>query len=174
LSLMIALVAVAVGSAQAGERWTRALIPGDYAVVSPVDQPPVFVGRFAELPAVQHVSPVSFVRTQSRGTPIQLASVEPEVFAPGFEYVEGSATQTLQALAAGGAVVVPRRLAADRGLHPGTELEVDTEAGPQRLRVAAVVTTAFPSPSGTGSAIISRADGERLFGNRTFRILNLA
>jgi putative ABC transport system permease protein len=173
LSLMIALAAVAVGAAQAGEHRSRALLPGEYAIVSAVDQPPVFVDRFAALPGVQRASPVSFVQTLSAGTPIQLALVEPEVIGPGLQYQEGTAAQAREALGTGGAAIVPRRLAAERGLRLGDELAVEGGEGPARFRIAAIVASSFPAPDGGGSALISRADGERHFGTRTFRFLSL-
>jgi len=173
LSLLIALTAVAIGSAQAGERWTRSLMPGSYAVVSPVDQPPVFISRFETLPTVQHVSPVSFLQTTSRGSPIQLASIEPDVFAPGLEFVAGTPGSAAAALRAGGAAILPNRLAQERGLRLNDEMELTTASGPARLRVAGIVVTSFPSPDGAGSVLISRADGERLFDNRNFRVLSL-
>ncbi len=173
LSLMIALTAVAVGSAKTGERWTHALMPGAYAVVSPIDQPPIFVGRFTGIEGVTRASPVSFIQTLSRGAPIQLASVEPDVFAPGLDYVEGSAAEAARALSQGGAAIIPRTFSDERRLRIGDDLSVDTETGPELLRVVAVVANSFPSADGAGSVLISRGDGDSLFGNRSFRILNL-
>jgi putative ABC transport system permease protein len=119
------------------------------------------------------VSPVSFIQTLSRGAPIQIASVEPDVYAPGLDYVEGDAATAARTLDAGGATIIPRRLSAERGLHVGDTLQVDTAGGPVGLRVAAVVSNSFPSPDAAGSPLISRGDGDSLFGNRGFRVLTL-
>jgi putative ABC transport system permease protein len=174
LSLLVALTAVAAGSARSGERWARSLMPGDYAVVSPVDQPPELVGRFANLEGVAKASPVSFIQTLSAGQPIQLASVEPDVYAPRLDYVEGSPAQAVADMARGGSVILPRRLAVQRGLRVNDQLPIEGARGSASLRVAAVVANAFPSAGGAGSALISRVDGQRLFDNDSFRIISLA
>src|SRR5207248_802427 len=92
LSFLIALASIADGSSEAGVRWARSLMPGAFAIVSPVDQPLVFIPRFETLAGVSHASPVSFLQTISTGTPVQLAAVEPEVQLRGLEFVEGTPT----------------------------------------------------------------------------------
>src|SRR5205823_2847092 len=49
LSFLIALAAIADGSSEAGARWAHSLMPGAFSVVSPVDQPLIFIPRFETL-----------------------------------------------------------------------------------------------------------------------------
>jgi putative ABC transport system permease protein len=171
LSMLVGIIAVAVSSVQAGERWTQSLIPSDYVVVSPVDQPPVFIGEFSALPDVKYVSPVSFFPARSDRFLVQLASVQPEVFGPGLEIVEGNRDEAVRALQAGDAVFLARRLALARGLKLGDPLPLQTIDGPRNFRIAAIVAQSFPSADGSSTVLLNRTDGDRYFGQRGFRLL---
>lgn len=171
LSLLIAVTSVALSSARAGERWTRSLIPGDYVVVSPVDQPEVFIGEFRKLSRVRRASPVGFFPVQSGDSVLQVASIEPEVFVRGFEFLEGSAPEADAAMKAGGAVLIPQRLARERGLKLGDPLPLQTPGGRQPFRIVGVVAHSFPSPDGARTVLLGRGDAERLFDRRGFRLI---
>jgi putative ABC transport system permease protein len=170
LSLLVALAGVAASSVRAGDRWTRSLVPSAYVVVSPVDQPAVLAPQFTGQ-GIRYASPVLFFSAQSGNTLMPLASIEPDVFVRGLDFVEGSAERALPALQAGGAILVPRRLAERRGLTLDSTVELRTVAGPRPFHVAGVVAHSFPSSSGGQSVMVSRADAERLFGRAGFRIL---
>lgn len=171
LALLMGVTSLALSSVRAGERWTRALIPGEYVVVSPVDQPPAFIGEFAKLPGVRKASAVGFFSTQIGDSLVQVASIDPEVFFPGFDFVEGSPGDATAAMRAGAAVVIPRRLARERDLHVGQELLVQTGSGPQPFRIAGVVAHSFPSPDGARTLLVGSTDAERLFDRKTFRLI---
>ncbi|HEY3117770.1 MAG TPA: FtsX-like permease family protein [Chloroflexota bacterium] len=171
LSLLIALVSLTLSSIRAGERWTLSLVPGDYVVVAPVDQPTVFVAQFANLPGVQYASPVSFFSTEAGGSILQVAGIDPEKFTPGLDFVEGSADEALAGLQAGGSVIVPNRLARERGLATGGVLQLRTRAGLTPFRIAGVIAHSFPSADGASTLLISGADAERLFDVQNFRLL---
>lgn len=170
LSLLVALAGVAASSVRAGDQWTRSLVPSAYVVVSPVDQPAVLAPQFTGQ-GIRYASPVLFFSAQSGNFLMPLASIEPGVFVRGLDFVEGSAEPALRALEAGGAILVPRRLAERRGLKLGSTVELRTAAGPQPFKVEGVVAHSFPSASGGQSVMVSRADAERLFGRAGFRIL---
>jgi putative ABC transport system permease protein len=140
-------------------------------VVSPVDQPPVFIGEFASLPGVKFVSPVSFFPARSDRFLVQIASVQPEVFGPGLDVLEGNRDEAVRALQTGDVVFVSRRLATSRGIKLGDSLPLQTIDGVRNFRVAAIVAQSFPSADGASAILLNRTDGERYFGQRGFRLL---
>jgi putative ABC transport system permease protein len=171
LSLLVAVTSLALSSARAGERLVASLIPSEFVVVSPVEQPALFVDEFARLPDVTYASPVGFFAVQSGRTIVQAASVDPAVLGPRLQSIDGLSPDAVFAFQAGGAVLVPRRLAEARGLAVGTSLELQTADGPRPFRIAGVVEHSFPSADRTSTLLLSRADAERFFGQRGFRLL---
>src|SRR5439155_6047807 len=136
LSLLVGVASVTASSTQAGERWTLSLIPGDYVVVSPVDQPPVFIDEFARIGGVRYASPVSFFPARTDQLVLQVAAIEPSVYGPGLDIIEGDRSAALAALEGGSGVLVPRRLAEARGLRVGDALTFQTPDGPSPFLIA--------------------------------------
>ena len=62
---------------------------------------------------------VSFFPARSEEAVVQVAAVEPAVYGPGLDVIEGGRSAALAAVERGGSVLVPRRLAEARGLRLG-------------------------------------------------------
>ncbi|MBM2811077.1 MAG: putative rane protein, partial [Chloroflexi bacterium] len=171
VSLLIGLAAVVSSSTRAGERFTQSLIPSELVVVSPVDQPPVFVDQFRAIPGVQYASPVAFFPVQSGTRLMPIASVEPEVFGPAVEFIQGSRQSAIAAMESGRALLVPNAVAQARGLSVGDSIPLQTTTGPTPFQVSGIIAHGFPSADGGGTLLMSRADAERYFGQQSFRLL---
>ena len=170
LALLVGIASVATSTLQAGERWTQSLLPSEYVVVSPVEQPAVFVEQFTSLPDVAYASPVGFFTARSDETIFQIATIVPAVFGPGLD-VEGDREAAIAAFNRGGAVLVPRRLANARGLRDGDMVPLMTAQGTRAFKIAGIVARSFPSVDGNSTVLMNRADAVQWFGEDGFRLL---
>ncbi|MBM2812833.1 MAG: hypothetical protein HW416_3592, partial [Chloroflexi bacterium] len=171
VSLLIGLAAVVSSSTRAGERFTQSLIPSDLVVVSPVDQPPLFVDQFRAIPGVRYASPVSFFPVQTGSSLVPVAAIEPSIFGPTLDFVDGSRPSAIAAMESGRALLVPRGVARARGISVGDSIPLLTTTGSTPFQVSGIIAHGFPSPDGGGTLLMSHADAERYFGQQSFRLL---
>jgi putative ABC transport system permease protein len=120
---------------------------------------------------VRYASPVSFFPARSDRFLVQIAAIDPGVFGPSLEIVEGNREEAIRTLQAGDAVMVSRRLALARGVRLGDSLPLQTIEGVRPFLIAAILAQSFPSADGASTLLMSRPDGDRYFAQHGFRLL---
>lgn len=177
-TMMIALAAVvALGtvaeSARAGtDRRVASLLPGGHAIRTglPLDVE-AFRATFEGTPGVGVVSPVlelPVVRSTADGVEeAAIAGIDPNVFDDGGALIVSGASResALDALRAGGAVLVPESLAARAGLRVGGVIGLGSPGGVvHELRIAGLLSATLPARTPDGALLVSSADARDQFG----------
>jgi putative ABC transport system permease protein len=158
-SLVIGLaMVVALGwSAQAARTsafaWLADVIPGDELVSSirPVTEDEPALETLAAVPGVASVTRIASFDLAFRGMRIDAAAVVGADFlADGrLTFVAGDRATALTAIDAGGAAILPARLADRLGLHVGDRMRIHVDAVRQlELTVAGTVQRSLPGTSG--------------------------
>ena len=177
-AMMIALAAVvALGtvaeSARAGtERWVGSILPGGHAIRASLPlEVDTFRPTFEATTGVQVVSPIlelPAVRATDEGRiETAVAGIDPNVFQDTGALIISDAARAdaFAALRAGGAVLVPRSLAARDGIVVGDTLTLGLPgAEPSDFTVAGIVEYTLPARTSDGALLISSADARDRFG----------
>jgi putative ABC transport system permease protein len=177
-AMMIALAAVvALGtvaeSARAGtERRVASILPGGHAIRTgvPLDVE-AFRPTFDATDGVAAASPVlqlPVVRVDGETREeAEIAGIDPNVFQDeGALLISGAdRADAFFALRNGGAVLVPKSLAARAGIDPGDTVSLGLPgADAHDLTVAALVEYSLPARTADGALLVSAADARDLFG----------
>jgi putative ABC transport system permease protein len=109
--------------------------------------PPPVVAAVTAHPKVASTSGASFTMGAAlldggaRSSPIGIAAIDPATYftSSSFSYVEGGRATTIEALGAGGHVLVTRLLADHLHLHRGAAIDLQTAHGPKRFVVEGVI-----------------------------------
>jgi putative ABC transport system permease protein len=163
-SLVVGLaMVVALGwSAQAARAsafaWLQDVIPGDEVVSSirPVAADEGIRDALGALPGVARVTPIGTFDLAYRGYRLDAAAVVgADLLADGrLHTVSGDRAAALQALDAGGAVVLPTSIASRLGLVVGDTMSVLLAGGGHLdLRVAAIVERSIPATGGEAALV---------------------
>ncbi len=177
-AMMIALAAVvALGtvaeSARAGtERWVASILPGGHAIRAGIPlEIETFRPTIDATPGLQVASPVYEipVARADGGTQVEtaLAGIDPSVFQDqGALLVSGvDRADAFAALRQGGAVLVPRALAAQEDIEVGDSLALGAPGTePQDFIVAGLLDYTLPARTAEGALMISAADARDRFG----------
>jgi putative ABC transport system permease protein len=171
LAAVVTIGTVAESARATTTRWVDSILPGGYGIrlaapVSIEQYRPTFEAtsglRYAspivEFPAVERVGDVL--------TEAGMAGVDPAVFrATGsLIFTSGDRASAFDALAAGGAVLVPEPVATRDGLKVGSTLRLGIPglAGSE-FRVAGIVAYSIPSQTGEGDLLVSLSDATSRF-----------
>jgi putative ABC transport system permease protein len=115
-------------------------VAGDMVTGTSADMPEDVRGKIASIPGVKRIDALRFVRSTANDEPVLVVIREFGVYDElPLEIKEGEQDQIARDLLEG-QVVIGTVLARRAGLHQGDTLELSTEQGHKRLRVAGVVT----------------------------------
>jgi putative ABC transport system permease protein len=126
-------------------------------------EPPIPYARLREIveasPQFLGIEPASV----TRHTPFLIRSVRPEDLGPDDAF--GDDDEARRSFAEGGGLIVSMRLAASRGLAPGTQVTIPTEAGLRFLPVLAISDRHgfYPAPSERAYGVIAEGTMKRFF-----------
>jgi putative ABC transport system permease protein len=158
LAMVVALGTAAQDVRKIGSSWLAETIPGSEVLTSirPVAITDPIHGQLAAVAGVESVSPIGVFGVPYRGVRQEAAAiVGRDYLADGrliFVAGGGDRTAALNALDAGGTVIVPRSLADQIGIQVGDTLAFATGPAPTRLRVVGIV--AHSIPAGAQEAIL--------------------
>lgn len=152
--------------------WLRMTLPADLYVSAPSEVSSRVAGtldarvpeRIAAVPGVAEVSLGRRVVVESRQTPVEILTIHMASGSyAGFRFFAGDPAQIWRAYDTEDAVIISEPLAKHRGLRAGDELELLTDRGWRRLRIAGV----FQDYAATeGYVVMRRSLYERLWDDR--------
>ncbi len=171
LSLIVALGNGATSFSTAGQAWARSLFPGQFVVVSPVDQPQELLAEFQGLAGVEQVSAVSIFPLVWEGSYLTAAAVDPAHYFQAFQFQAGDRIQANREMRRGEGLLAPARLVQEQELGLGDTLTLRFGDRVTALNVAGVIEHSFPSPDNYGALIMPRQPAEERLGVRGFRFL---
>jgi putative ABC transport system permease protein len=153
LAMIVALGWSAQASRAAAFDWLRDVVPGDEVVTSirPVAPDEGVQDELAAVPGVARVSPIASFDVAFHGTRLDAAAVGgADLLADGrLTAVSGDRVAALNALDAGGSVILPAAVAGRFGLSVGDTMHIPVDAARALdLRVAAIVERSIPGTSG--------------------------
>ena len=148
LALTVGLGGVSAASYESISDWLgTALNPDLFVTASPTLTSrsflfPAYIGpTLRQIEGIEDVQSVRTPRVLFRGTPVLLVTVEVEKWAARARRkpVEGDEREMYRATAEGRAVILSQNLAAMKGLHAGSRIELPTPSGTLALPVAGIV-----------------------------------
>jgi putative ABC transport system permease protein len=174
-ALVVAVAGLTQGALGAGERWVDSLFVSDRLVVSPVHQSDDIRREIEKVAGVVSASPIDFFSLRSQDRAVNMAAVDPLVYAQAnrLEFVSGTPRIAYNQLQGTRAVFIPQRLADSRGLHAGDTMTLAAGKLTQDYRVVAIVTHSLPSPGGDEATLISLSNAKQDFGAEGFNILQV-
>jgi len=168
LAMVVALGAMVANARTAATAWLADVVPGDEIVTAIAPAPVGDGGVDAELAAIDGVAmatPIATFDLAFRGTALEAVAIRGADFAADgrLTFLAGDRTAALDALDAGGAVVLSRTRAEQLGVALGDTIAVSTVQGLVELRVAGIVERSFPGRSGD-AALVGWSDALDRFG----------
>lgn len=176
LSLIVALSNGAASFSTAGQRWAQSLFPGEYLVVSPVSQPAEseIVAEFQAISGVEAVSPVSIVPIVWEGLYLAAAGVDPTYYFQAFDFQRGERVNAFRDMRRGPSVLVPARLAQERGLKIGDRMSLRAGDRQGDFTVAGIIAHSLPTADNYGALVLPGRDVKGLLGVSSFRFLAIS
>jgi len=168
LAMIVALGWAAQAARASAFEWLEDVVPGDEIVTSirPVGEDEPIRDALAGVPGVATVTPIATFDVAFKGMRVDAAAIVGRDFFidDRLTTVLGDRTAALEALDAGGAVILPVALAQRLGLELGEHmtLPVDSEHSVQ-LSVAAIVERSMPGTSGE-SILVGWKDATQFLG----------
>jgi len=167
LALVVAIGAVALDARRSASAWIEGVLPGDVLLttVTPValgDEGPV--PDIAAIAGVERVSPLATFPLAYRGLRLDASAVSgADMAADGrLTFVDGDRTAALEALDAGGAVLLPQAQAERLGLGVGDVMALAAGSGETAdLTIAGVVERGLPGRGGEAILVGWPDAGER-------------
>lgn len=165
LAAVVAIAMFAYNVRRAGDAWLESTLPGEVVVRALAPTPLDFGDDFRAVPGVASVSPMRAFDVDIGGRSVDAAAIEPEAFeaAGALDFVAGERSTAFAAVAAGGAVLVPRPEAERLGLGLGSTIRVRTSAGEHPFAVAGIVARSFPGTT-SETLLFGWKDGRDVFG----------
>ena len=161
VAMVVALGTAAQNIRQVGTAWLGETIPGSELLTSirPIPTTEGVPARLAATPGVKSVSPIGlfgapYVMSSATGgssdTPVvrqeAAAIVGHDFLVDGrLNFVSGDRAKALDALDAGGSVIVPKSLADSAGIHVGDSMQFATGPTLTQLRVVGIVAHSIPA-----------------------------
>lgn len=153
LAMVVALSTAAQNVRQIGARWLAETIPGSelLTAIHPISPTDPVRDQLAALPGVASVSPIGLFGVPLGGQRQQAAAIVGRDFLDDgrLSFVSGGGDRAtaLAAVDAGGAVIVPKSLADEAGIHIGDVLSFATGPTPTQLHVVGIVAHTIPGES---------------------------
>jgi len=168
LAMIVALGWSAQAARASAFAWLNDVVPGDEVVSSirPVGPDEGIEEALAEVPGVATVTPIASFDLAFRGHRLDaVAVVGADMLADGrLTVTDGDRIKALNALDAGGSVIVPAAVAGRLGLHAGDTMTVALGAGHHvDLQIAAIVARSIPGSSGE-AVLVGWKDATESFG----------
>jgi putative ABC transport system permease protein len=148
--------------------WLADVVPGD-EILTAIAPAPIGDGGvdevLAALPGVALVTPLANFDLAFQGSRLEATAIRGTDFAADgrLTFTAGDRAAALDALDAGGAVILPQARAQRLGLGLGDVLAVIGAGGPVELEVAGIVERSFPGRSGE-AVLVGWRDAETAFG----------
>ena len=169
LALVVALFNSANSFTATGEESAQSLFPGEFTIVSPVEQSFDLLTEFQTIPGVEQVSPVAIVPVVWNSVRFTAAGVEPAHYFSAFQFQEGERTAAFRDMRRGHSLLVSSRLAQEKGIRVGDQLTLTSGDREASFTVAGVIARSFPTPDNYGALVLTRDDVETEFGASGFR-----
>ena len=147
----------------------QSLFPGEFTIVSPVEQSFDLLQEFQAIPGVEQVSPVATVPVVWNGVRFTAAGVEPAHYFLAFQFQEGERTVAFKEMRRGHSLLVSSRLAQDKGIKVGDQLTLTSGDREASFSVTGIIAHSFPTPDNYGALVLTRDDIETVFGVTGFR-----
>ena len=168
LAMVVALGAVGANARVTGTAWLADVVPGDEILTAIVPAPVGDGGvdeEVAALPGVALVTPLANFDLAFQGSRLEATAIRGTDFAADgrLTFTAGDRVAALEALDAGGAVILPQARAQRLGLGLGDVLAVIGASGPVELTVAGIVERSFPGRTGE-AVLVGWGDAETRFG----------
>ncbi len=162
VAMIVALAAVGANARVAGTAWLSDVVPGDEVLTAIAPVPLGEDGVDAQLAAIDGVAlvaPLASFDLAWRGTRLEATAIRgADLEADGrLTFTAGDRAVALDALDAGGAVILPRSRALRMGVGVGDSVDVATSTGTLELQVAGIVERSFPGRSGE-TALVGWSD----------------
>lgn len=171
LAMVVALFNSAASFSGAAEERALTLFPGEYTVVSPVNQPLDLIDEFAGVPGVERVSPVTMLPVVWQNERLTVAGVDPSHYFQAFQFRHGDRIEGVRAMQRGDGVLVPLQLATDKNLRIGDKLPLAAGGRVVDFTISGIIAHSFPSATGYGAIVAPNAVLLSSFGVDTFRFL---
>ena len=168
LAMVVALGAVGANARVTATAWLADVVPGD-EILTAIAPAPVGDGgmdeELAALPGVALVTPLANFDLAFQGSRLEATAIRGTDFAADgrLTFTAGDRAAALEALDAGGAVILPQARAQRLGLGLGDVLAVIGAGGPVELTVAGIVERSFPGRTGE-AVLVGWRDAETRFG----------
>jgi putative ABC transport system permease protein len=168
LAMVVALGAVGANARVTATAWLADVVPGD-EILTAIAPAPIGDGgvdeQLSSMPGVALATPLASFDLAFEGTRLEATAIRGSDFAADgrLSFTAGDRTAALDALDAGGAVILPQARAQRLGLGLGDVLAVVGADGPVELRVAGIVERSFPGRSGE-AVLVGWPDAEAAFG----------
>jgi putative ABC transport system permease protein len=168
LAMVVALGAVSANARVAATSWLGEVVPGDEILTAIAPAPTGEGGvdeQLATIAGVATATPLAAFDLAVGGMRLEATAIDgADVAADGrLTFLAGDRTEALQALDAGGAIVLPRSRAEALGVGVGDALLVAGLTGPVELEVAGIVERSFPGRTGE-TALVGWPDATERFG----------
>lgn len=153
LAMVVAMGSVSVNARAAATAWLGDVVPGDeiLTAIAPVPAGEEGLERdLAAIPGVRLATPIASFDLAFRGNRLEATAVRgADLLADGrLTFVAGDRQAALEALDAGGAVILSRSRAERLGLGLGAQLAVVGTGGLVELEVVGIVERSFPGRGG--------------------------
>ena len=168
LAMVVALGAVGANARVTATSWLADVVPGD-EILTAIAPAPVGDGgvdeELAALPGVALVAPLANFDLAFQGSRLEATAIRGTDFAADgrLTFTAGDRAAALEAVDAGGAVILPQARAQRLGLGLGDVLAVIGAGGPVELKVAGIVERSFPGRTGE-AVLVGWRDAETAFG----------
>lgn len=170
LAAVVALGAIAGSARATADRWVASILPGGYAIRTPLPlDVETFRGTFEATTGIGVASPIAelpLVLDAAVPREVSVAGIDGTVFqdAGALLVISGRRSAAFEALRVGGSVLVPEAVARRDGIVVGNVLRLAQPGSePLPFTVAAIVAYSLPGRTGDGALLISLADARDLF-----------
>jgi putative ABC transport system permease protein len=152
LAMVVALGSMAGNARRSATAWLGDVVPGDELLTAIVPIP-IDGGIELDIEAIDgvvHASPMAMFDLAHRGSRLEAVAVRGSDLASDgrLDFIAGDRTTALDALDAGGAVILPASRAERLGVGLGDELAVLAGSGLVELRVVGIIERSMPGATG--------------------------